>query len=84
MTTNCQNFVREILNAIESDFNFEGEFGNIIRKLEIEGKLDFIFRGKISIKRKELDEYVKSISFRDLHPNDKRLLICYKNTLIFI
>ena len=84
MTTNCQHFVREILNAIESDFNFEGEFGNIIRKLEIEGKVDFIFRGKISIKRKELDEYVKSISFRDLHPNDKRLLICYKNTLIFI
>ena len=80
MYNNCQHFVRKILDAIESDFNFDGEFGNIIKKLEYEGKVDFIFKGKIFKKRKELDEYVKSINFRALPQNDKRLLICYKNT----
>ena len=34
VTNNCQHFVRKILDAIESDFSFEGEFGTIIKKLE--------------------------------------------------
>ena len=80
MTNNCQHVVRKILDAIESDFNFYGEFGNIIRKLENEGKVYFIFKERIFKKRKELDEYVRSISFKTLPPNNKRLLICYKNT----
>ena len=80
MTNNCQHFVREILDAIGADFTFDGEFGKIIKKLEKEGKVDFIFKEKIFKKRKELDEYVKSIHFSTLPPNEKKLLICYKNT----
>lgn len=80
VTNNCQRFVKEILDAIESDFSFDGEFGNIIRKLENEGKVDFIFRGRTFNTRKELDDYVRSINFSSLCPNDKKLLICYKNT----
>ena len=80
VTNNCQRFVKEILDAIESNFSFDGEFGNIIRKLENEGKVVFIFRGRTFNTRKELDDYVRSINFSSLCPNDKKLLICYKNT----
>jgi len=59
ITTNCQHFFREILNAIKSDFNFEGEFRKTIMKLETEGKVDFIFNGRIFKKKIELDRYVK-------------------------
>lgn len=77
---NCQHFVKIILNAIESDFNNEGEFGNIIRKLEKDGKIDLVFKGKTFNTRKDLDDYVKLIDFSSLCKNDKKLLICYKNT----
>ena len=80
LTNNCQHFVRRVLDAIESDFNFDGEFGRLIHQLEKEGKADFIFQGKIFKTRKELDNFVRSINFRLFPPNDKRLLICYKNT----
>ena len=74
-TNNCQHFVKKILKAIESDFTFEGEFGKIIKKLENEGKIDFIFKNKTFNTRKELDKYVKSIDFSSLSKNDKKLLI---------
>ena len=78
--SNCQHFVKMILKAIESDFSFDGEFGIIIKKLENEGKIDFSFKGVTFNTRKELDTYVKSIDFSSLCLNDKKLLICYKNT----
>ncbi len=77
---NCQHFVKRILNEIESDFTFDGEFGKIIEKLENEGKIDFIFRDKTFNSRKQLDKYVQSIDFSSLSKNDKKLLISYKNT----
>ena len=80
VTNNCQHFVRKILDAIESDFSFEGEFGTIIKKLENEGKIDFIFRGRTFNSREELDSFIKTIDFSKLCQNDKKLLICYKNT----
>ena len=69
-----------ILNSIESDFTFEGEFGNIIKKLENEGKIDFSFKGQTFNTRSELVKYVRSIDFNSLCKNDKKLLFCYKNT----
>ena len=80
LDSNCQHFVKMILKAIESDFSFDGEFGKIIKKLENEGKIDFCFKEKTFNTRKELDMYVKSIDFSSLCLNDKKLLICYKNT----
>ena len=77
---NCQHFVKKILKEIGSDFNSEGEFGYIIKELEEKGKIDFIFKGHNFRTRKELDEYVKNINFHSLCDNDKKLLICYKNT----
>ena len=77
---NCQHFVKVILNEIESDFVSEGEIKNIIDRLEREGKIDFYFRGREFRTRKELDDYVKSIDFHSLCGNDKKLLLCYKNT----
>ena len=77
---NCQHFVKRILNEIESDFTFDGEFGKIIEKLENEGKIDFIFRDETFNSRKQLDKYVQSIDFSSLSKNDKKLLISYKNT----
>ena len=79
-SNNCQHFVKTILQEIGSDFRFDGEFGRIIRQLENDGKIDFIFQGKTFNTRKELDNFVKSISFENLSVNDKKLLICYKNT----
>ena len=80
VTNNCQRFVKNILNAIESDFSFQVELGNIILKLENEGKVDFIFRGRTFNTRKELNDHVKSINFNTFCANDKILFICYKNT----
>lgn len=77
---NCQHFVKHILNAIESDFASDGEFKYIIKKLEEEGKVDFYFKGQEFRTRKQLDDYVKSINFNSLCQNDKKLLLCYKNT----
>lgn len=77
---NCQHFVNQILKAIESDFVSEGEFRHIIKTLEHDGKVDFYFRGKSFNSRKDLDDYVKSISFNSLCKDDKKLLMCYKNT----
>jgi len=76
VTNNCQHFVRKILDAFESDFCFEGEFGIIIKKLENEGKIDFIFQGKTFNLRKEFYSFIKTINFSRLCPNDKKLLIC--------
>ena len=69
-----------ILNQIESDFSFDGNLNYIINKLKNEGKVDFYFNGREFRTRKELDDYVKTINFRDLCINDKKLLMCYKNT----
>ena len=80
LSLNCQHFVKQILKAIESDFSSDGEFRNIIDRLDKEGKVDFIFKGREFKTRKELDDYVKSINFDSLYRNDKKLLICYKNT----
>ena len=80
LSLNCQHFVKQILKAIESDFSSDGEFRNIIDRLDKEGKVDFIFKGREFKTRKELDDYVKSINFDSLCRNDKKLLICYKNT----
>ena len=80
LTLNCQHFVKQILKAIDSDFSSDGEFRNIIDKLDKEGRVDFIFQGREFKTRKELDDYVKSINFNSLCSNDKKLLICYKNT----
>ena len=79
-TNNCQHFVKMILKKIDSDFSFDGEFGKIIKDLETKGKAEFSFKGKIFNTRKELDNYVKSIDFSSLSKNDKKLLMCYKNT----
>ena len=79
-TNNCQHFVKMILKKIDSDFSFDGEFGKIIKDLETKGKAEFSFKGKIFNTRKELDNYVKSINFSSLSKNDKKLLMCYKNT----
>jgi len=79
-TNNCQHFVKMILKKIDSDFSFDGEFGKIIKDLETKGKAEFSFKGKIFNTRKELDDYVKSIDFSSLSKNDKKLLMCYKNT----
>lgn len=79
-TLNCQHFVEMILNQIESDFSFDGNLNYIINKLKNEGKVDFYFNGREFRTRKELDDYVKTINFRDLCINDKKLLMCYKNT----
>lgn len=72
LTNNCQHFVNAILNVIKSDFNSDGECGKII--------VDFYFKGHYFNSRKDLDDYVKIINFRNLCPNDKKLLICFKNT----
>jgi len=80
LTLNCQHFVKQILKVIDSDFSSDGEFRNIIDKLDKEGRVDFIFQGREFKTRKELDDYVKSINFNSLCSNDKKLLICYKNT----
>lgn len=80
LSLNCQHFVKQILKAIDSDFSSDGEFRNIIDKLDKEGRVDFIFQGREFKTRKELDDYVKSINFNSLCRNDKKLLICYKNT----
>jgi hypothetical protein len=77
---NCQHFVKTILKAIDSDFSSDGEFRNIIDRLEQEGKVDFIFGGRNFTTRKQLDDYVKSIDFNNLCKNDKKLLLSYKNT----
>lgn len=45
-----------------------------------EGKVDFYFKGRTFNARKELDDYVKSINFSGLCKDDKKLLMCYKNT----
>ena len=80
VSVNCQHFVKMILNAIESDFSSDGEFRNIIDSLEREGQVDFRFKGKYFSTRKQLDDYVKTINFSSLCRNDKKLLLCYKNT----
>ena len=53
----------------------------IIDKLKKEGKVDFYFNGHKFRTRKELDDFVKTIDFSGLCENDKKLLMCYKNTL---
>lgn len=80
LTINCQHFVNQILKAIEADFTSEGEFKNIIERLERDGKVDFYFKGHSFNSRKDLDDYVKSINFDNLCKDDKKLLMCYKNT----
>lgn len=80
LSNNCQHFVNVILKAIDSDFVSDGEFRNIIKQLEERGKVDFYFRGHYFNSRKDLDNFVKSINFSSLSINDKKLLICYKNT----
>lgn len=79
-TLNCQHFVESILKAIESDFSPDGNIGYIIDRLKDEGKVDFYFNGHIFKTRKQLDDYVRTLNFSDLCENDKKLLICYKNT----
>ena len=79
-SNNCQHFVNQVLKAIESDFSSQGEFREIIRKLENEGKVDFYFRGNYFNSRKDLDNYVKTINFNSLYRDEKKLLLCYKNT----
>ena len=80
VTLNCQHFVEGILKQIESDFNSDGNLFYIIDKLKREGKVDFYFNGHEFRTRKELDDFAKTINFSGLCQNDKKLLICYKNT----
>ena len=80
ISVNCQHFVKAILKAIDSDFVSDGEFRKIIESLEEKGKVDFYFKGNYFNSRKQLDDYIKSIDFHGLSKNDKKLLICYKNT----
>lgn len=77
---NCQHFVEALLKAIETDFTFDGNVGYIIDKLKRNGMVNFYFNGREFKTRKELDDYVKTINFSGLSRNDKKLLICYKNT----
>lgn len=76
---NCQNFVNDILNEIDAPFNPSGELRKVIDKISQNGYSSFSFKGKEFKLRREFDEYVKSINFRDLCIDDKKLLLCYKS-----
>ena len=78
-SNNCQNFVNDILNEINAPFNPSGELKKVIDKISQNGYSSFSFQGKEFKSRREFDEYVKSINFKDLCIDDKKLLLCYKS-----
>ena len=76
---NCQKFVDDILEAIDAPFNPSGELRNVIDKISKNGYSPFIYQGNEFKSRREFDNYVKNINFKDLCPDDKKLLLCYKS-----
>ena len=78
-SNNCQNFVNDILKEIDAPFDPKGELKKVIDKISQNGYSSFSFQGKEFKSRREFDEYVKSINFRDLCIDDKKLLLCYKS-----
>lgn len=78
-SNNCQNFVNDILKEIDAPFDPKGELKKVIDKISQNGYSSFSFQGREFKSRREFDEYVKSINFKDLCIDDKKLLLCYKS-----
>ena len=76
---NCQKFVNNILEDIGAPFNPKGELKNVIEKISKNGYSPFSFRGTEFKSRRQFDNYVKNINFRDLCQEDKTLLLCYQS-----
>ena len=76
---NCQKFVNDILEDINAPFNPKGELKNVIDKISKNGYSSFSFKGTEFKTRREFDNYVKKIKFKDLCQEDKILILCYKS-----
>ena len=81
--THCQKFVKDILKAINAPFNPNGEIRYIIEYISKNGYSTFSYQGTEFKSRREFDNFVKNINFRNLYDDDKKLLLCYKSLYDF-
>ena len=79
ISCNCQKFVTDILEVINTPFNPSGELRNVIDTISKNGYSSFIYKENEFKSRKEFDNYVKDINFHHLCNDDKKLLLCYKS-----
>ena len=70
--TNCQKFVKDILKAINAPFNPNGEIRYIIEYISKNGYSTFSYQGTEFKSRREFDNFVKNINFRNLCDDDKK------------
>ena len=78
-STNCQKFVNDILEAINAPFNPDGELKNVIEQISKNGYCPFTYKGTEFKSRREFDNYIKNIDFKNLCKDDKKLLLSYKS-----
>ena len=78
-STNCQKFVNDILKEINASFNPDGKLRDVIDQISKNGYSTFTY-GETEFKsRREFDNYMKNINFKNLCDDDKKLLLCYKS-----
>ena len=77
---NCQHFVNNILNKLKIKAHFRGEIGHFFQKVKEKCDVfDFVYKDKKFCNRKELDEYVLQIDFKELPYDHRMVLFCFRN-----
>ena len=77
---NCQHFANKIIDKLGFKVNTSGEVGNVLKKAKEKlNPFTFEFKGRAFETRKDLDDFILVNEFDDFSPEERRLLLCYRN-----
>jgi len=77
---NCQHFANNIIDKLGFKVNTSGEVGKVLNKAKDKlNPFTFEFKGTAFETRKDLDNFILINEFNDFSPEERRLLLCYRN-----
>jgi len=77
---NCQKFANNILDKLGFKVNTSGEVGKVLKKTKEKlNPFTFDFKGTPFETRKDLDNFILINDFNDFSPEERRLLLCFRN-----
>lgn len=77
---NCQHFANKIIDQLGLKVNKNGEVGKVLERAKDElNPFTFEFKGTAFGTRKDLDDFILINEFNDFSPEERRLLLCYRN-----
>ena len=77
---NCQHFANKIIDQLGLKVNKNGEVGKVLERAKDElNPFTFEFKGTAFGTRKDFDDFILINEFNDFSPEERRLLLCYRN-----